>query len=171
MTSQDRKGLETRLDELQRKLAKLDKERADIERNISHVKRTLRGAALDQLAEQAQELGMGYEPSTSDCANRGTGRQKACSQSCGFCRVAENLANHTRTIYPLIVGGLPFSTYEEALAQQLSNRKAGNFTTGIHDSDGKNIGNCLLCGKEPRIVDIHSECDECVLPMLEAACR
>lgn len=60
MTSQDRKGLETRLVELQRKLATLDKERANIERNISHVERALRGDALDQLAEQAQALGMGY---------------------------------------------------------------------------------------------------------------
>lgn len=57
MTSQDRRGLETRLDELQRKLATLDKERTDIERNISHVEQALR---LDQLAEQAQALGMGY---------------------------------------------------------------------------------------------------------------
>lgn len=54
-TSRDRKGLETRLDELQRKLATLDKERTDIERNISHVERVLRGDALE-----AQALGMGY---------------------------------------------------------------------------------------------------------------
>jgi len=60
MTSQDRQGLETRLDELQRKLATLNKELAEIERNISHVERALRGDALDQLAEQAQELGLGY---------------------------------------------------------------------------------------------------------------
>lgn len=57
MTSQDRQGLETRLDELRRKLATLNKERAEIARNISHVERALR---LDQLAEQAQELGLGY---------------------------------------------------------------------------------------------------------------
>jgi hypothetical protein len=56
VTSQDRKGLETRLDELQRKLATLDKERAYIERNISHVEQELRGDALDQLAEQADPM-------------------------------------------------------------------------------------------------------------------
>jgi len=69
---------------------------------------------------------------------------------------------------PFSVGGLTFSTYEYALEQPAKNRQSDDLyirgSTAITDAKGRLVGRCIDCKKEPCLIDIHAECDDCGIP-------
>lgn len=69
---------------------------------------------------------------------------------------------------PFAVGGLTFSTYEYALEQQTKNRQSDDLyirgSAAITDVKNRLVGRCIDCQKEPCLIDIHAQCDDCGIP-------